>query len=34
MSPVGAGKTDKDLRDALLAFIGEFADWDNSSRPV
>lgn len=24
-------KTDKDLRGRLLAFIGDFADWDNSS---
>ncbi len=25
---------DKGLRDALLAFIGDFADWNNSSRPT
>ena len=27
-------KTDADLRARLLAFIGDFADWDNSSHPV
>jgi putative DNA methylase len=28
------GTGDKALRDAILRFIGEFADWDNSSRPT
>lgn len=27
------GPTDKDLRQALLDFIGDFANWDNSSDP-
>jgi putative DNA methylase len=27
------GRTDKDLRRALLDFIGDFANWDNSSDP-
>src|SRR5438445_1564975 len=27
-------KTDRDLRSRLLGFIGDFADWDNSSHPV
>lgn len=27
-------KTDAELRAALLHFIGDFADWDNSSHPV
>jgi putative DNA methylase len=27
-------KTDEDLRSRLLAFIGDFADWNNSSNPV
>src|SRR5579875_1902499 len=27
-------KTDADLRAAILAFIGDFADWDNSAHPV
>ena len=27
------GPTDKDLRKALLDFIGDFSDWDNSSDP-
>ncbi len=27
------GPTDKDLREALLAFIGDFSNWDNSSHP-
>jgi putative DNA methylase len=27
-------KNDADLRSRLLAFIGDFADWDNSSHPV
>ncbi len=28
------GNEDIDLRKAILRFIGEFADWDNSSNPV
>ncbi|MFL5330482.1 MAG: DUF1156 domain-containing protein [Gemmataceae bacterium] len=28
------GKADADLRASLLRFIGDFADWDNSSHPV
>ncbi len=35
--PMLAGKppkNDADLRSRLLAFIGDFADWDNSSHPV
>jgi adenine-specific DNA methylase len=27
-------KSDKDLREALLYFIADFANWDNSSKPV
>ncbi|HVC96020.1 MAG TPA: DUF1156 domain-containing protein [Pirellulales bacterium] len=34
MSPATAGKTDQELRRALLKFIGDFADWDNSAHPV
>jgi len=34
MFSVGAVKTDEDLRRAILKFIGDFADWDNSSNPV
>lgn len=32
--PGKVGKTDGDLRKALLKFIGDFADWDRSSDPV
>jgi adenine-specific DNA methylase len=28
------GPNDKDLRDSLLHFIGDFSNWDNSSHPV
>ena len=28
------GAKDRDLRDALLRFIGDFADWDNSGHPA
>ena len=28
------GSTDQDLRKGLLKFIGDFANWDNSSHPV
>src|SRR5579875_1484459 len=34
MSPATPGKTDADLRAALLRFIGDFADWDNAGHPV
>src|SRR3979490_840151 len=30
MFTIQTGKTDADLRQALLKFIGDFADWDNS----
>jgi adenine-specific DNA methylase len=32
--PGKVGKTDEDLRKALLKFIGDFADWDRSADPV
>ncbi|HQM27470.1 MAG TPA: DUF1156 domain-containing protein [Syntrophorhabdus sp.] len=32
--PGKVGKTDEDLRKALLRFIGDFADWDCSTDPV
>ncbi len=31
---VGSTSTDLDLRKALLRFIGDFADWDNSANPT
>jgi adenine-specific DNA methylase len=34
LSPTPSGKTDTELRQALLKFIGDFADWDNSSHPI
>ena len=34
MIPIPAGKTDEELRQALLKFIGDFANWDNSAHPV
>ncbi len=35
MSPISkVGPKDENLRKALLDFIGDFADWDNSSKPV
>src|SRR5712691_10865293 len=34
MFTIQTGKTDADLRQALLKFIGDFADWDNSSHSV
>jgi len=32
--PGKVGKSDEDLRKALLRFIGDFADWDRSADPV
>jgi putative DNA methylase len=32
--PGRMGTTDEDLRDALLRFIGDFADWDYASNPT
>ncbi len=30
----GSTRTDRDLRKALLSFIADFANWDNSAKPV
>jgi putative DNA methylase len=32
--PGKAGASDKDLQQALLRFIGDFADWDHASQPT
>jgi adenine-specific DNA methylase len=34
MPNCGATATNKELRDALLEFIGDFADWDSSAKPA
>ena len=34
MPNCGPARSDKDLRGALLTFIADFADWDNSSKPA